>query len=563
MASLLRMKRDGAPPRRKLICVVISNRRRGRLGWNLAVPVSGSGVNRMPKVESSQKLLDLISRSGLVDKEPLAEAVAQCRARFGGNLPEDPRQLSDALIQIKAITSWQADKLLEGRHKGFFLGKYKLLGHLGTGGMSSVYLAEHNLLHRRVAIKVLPERRVNDTSYLARFHQEGQAAARLDHRNIVRAYDIDNEGTIHYLVMEFIEGRDLQQLVKAQGPLGYEMAADYIAQAADGLEHAHNSGLIHRDVKPANLLVDEKGTVKILDMGLARFDDEERSSLTVAHEENVLGTADYLSPEQALNSHNVDRRADLYSLGCTLYFLLTGHPPFPEGSLPQRLLMHQTKAPKSIFEDRPDAPRDLVMICQKMMVKTREGRQQNAAEVARDLRAWLATRGHGGSASDSGSMGPGSSSGSSGNLTSAARAARAASGGAPVARTANPRGAAPPRRAKPYSVEDTISDMDQGTLSGNPTRRDDPKVVAPAARAGQQRPPALPVGKSLPPQQGPSDPDSPFEFNFDSEPARASASHDPRQNRNRRKEPPIAIWVVVLVGALAVVALAVAMAMRG
>ena len=126
----------------------------------------------MPKVESSDKLLELIKRSGLVEKEPLAEAVAQCCARFGGKLPDDARQLADALIQAKVITSWQADKLLEGRHKGFFLGKYKLLGHLGTGGMSSVYLAEHNLLHRRVAIKVLPERRVNDTSYLARFHQD-------------------------------------------------------------------------------------------------------------------------------------------------------------------------------------------------------------------------------------------------------------------------------------------------------------------------------------------------------------------------------------------------------
>ena len=516
----------------------------------------------MPKVDSSEKLLELIKRSGLVEKEPLASAIAQCRAQFEGKLPENARQLADALIQTKIITAWQADKLLEGRHKGFFLGKYKLLGHLGTGGMSSVYLAEHGLLHRRVAIKVLPERRVNDTSYLARFHQEGQAAARLDHRNIVRAYDIDNEGNLHYLVMEYIEGRDLQQLVKTQGPLGYDMAADYITQAADGLEHAHNSGLIHRDIKPANLLVDEKGTVKILDMGLARFDDDERSSLTVAHEENVLGTADYLSPEQALDSHNVDRRADIYSLGCTLYFLLTGHPPFPEGTLPQRLMMHQTKAPKSIFEDRPDAPRELVLICQKMMVKAREGRQQDAAEVARDLRAWLATRDQSGSGSESGSMGPASSSSSSGNLTSAARAARAVGG---MVRTTMPRGAAPPRRAKPLSIEDTVTDMDRGTLTGQPTTKSD-RAPAPAARAGQQRPPALPeagtvnLGTVNPSQE---EGDAPIQINLGNAATIASTAANQRPSRTRRKEPPIAIWVVVLVGVLAVVALSVAMLMRG
>jgi len=391
---------------------------------------------------------------------------------------------------------------------------------------------------------------------VARFHQEGQAAARLDHKNIVRAYDIDNEGTIHYLVMEFIEGRDLQQLVKAKGPLDYDLAADYIAQAADGLEHAHNSGLIHRDIKPANLLVDGKGVVKILDMGLARFDDEERSSLTVAHEENVLGTADYLSPEQALDSHNVDRRADIYSLGCTLYFLLTGHPPFPEGTLPQRLMMHQTKAPRSVLEDRPDAPRDLVMICQKMMVKAREGRHQNAAEVARDLRAWLVS--HGGAAgAESGSGGPASSGGSSGDLSGAAWAANLAVGSAG---TGTARRAPPPRRAKPLSVDDTVSDLDRGTLAGQPGKPGELPTVTPAARTGQ-RPPALPGS----PQQKPANKgeETPIQINIGADPARVPSILESRQTTRRKKDPPLAIWIVVLVGVLAVVALSVAMLMRG
>jgi serine/threonine protein kinase len=190
--------------------------------------------------------------------------------------------------------------------------------------------------------------------------------------------------------MEYVEGRDLQQTIKKEGPLSYQRAADYIRQAADGLAHAHQVGLIHRDIKPANLLLDLKGTVKVLDMGLARFSDDKQASLTVAHDENVLGTADYLAPEQAINSHNVDPRADLYSLGCSLYFLLTGHPPFPEGTLAQRLMKHQYEEPASILNDRPDAPEELLAICTRLMSKTVGGRYQSADEVNQALANWLA-----------------------------------------------------------------------------------------------------------------------------------------------------------------------------
>jgi eukaryotic-like serine/threonine-protein kinase len=297
--------------------------------------------------------LDLVRRSGLVEKDRLVELVADLKHEAGGHSVSDTTMVADRLVQAELITRWQADRLLEGRYKGFFLGKYKLLGHLGTGGMSRVYLGEHVLMQRRVAIKVLPKDRVEDSSYLARFHREAQAAASLDHRNIVRAYDIDNMGDLHYIVMEYVEGRDLQQIVKERGPLDYAAAADYTRQAAEGLAHAHQSGLIHRDVKPANLLVDQKNVVKILDLGLARFTDEDKASLTLAFDENVLGTADYLAPEQAIDSHGVDARADIYGLGCTLFFVLTGHPPFVGGSLPQRLVMHQKQPPPSISASRP------------------------------------------------------------------------------------------------------------------------------------------------------------------------------------------------------------------
>ena len=209
--------------------------------------------------------------------------------------------------------------------------------------------------------------------------------------NIVRAYDIDNEADTHYIVMEYVEGLDFQRIVDTNGPLGFERAAEYISQAAAGIQHAHDQGVVHRDIKPANCLVDATGTVKVLDMGLVKFSAEEQG-LSATHKDSVVGTADYLAPEQAINSSRVDHRADIYGLGGTLYFLLTGHAPFPEGTLTERLLKHQKEEPKSIYEDRPDAPAILVDICRRMMIKNPENRIQTADAVHQELTKWLAGR---------------------------------------------------------------------------------------------------------------------------------------------------------------------------
>jgi serine/threonine protein kinase len=419
----------------------------------------------MPKL-SVKSFLDLTTRSKLVTEDELARALADFRELHPGDPLDDTSSVeaetfANFLIGRGLITKWQTEKLLDKKYKGFFLGKYKLLGHLGTGGMSSVYLAEHMLMQRRVAIKVLPKGRIDDSSYLARFYQEAKAAARLDHPNIVRAYDVDNEGDNHYLVMEYVQGRDLQNTVRdlndKNEELSAEKAADYILQAALGLHHAHESGLIHRDIKPANLLVDLEGTVKILDMGLALFKDDGMASLTVAHNENVLGTADYLAPEQALNSHNVDRRADIYSLGCTLYYALTGHAPFNEGTLAQRIAKHQTQQPPDIRLDRPDCPTSLIAICNRMMHKDPDDRYSNSREVAEALEEWLESRG-------------GREPGSSRRLAGAAAMGReiAARGGGSEADL-------PPRRRDPDasptpggspSLQDTVSDQARGTLKG-------------------------------------------------------------------------------------------------
>lgn len=341
---------------------------------------------------TSERFIELAGRSQLIHPTQFETAVAELRAQNGGELPEDVQKTADYFVEKKYITTWHREKILQGKYKGFFLSKYKLLGHLGTGGMSSVYLGEHTVMQRKVAIKVLPRNRVKDSSYLGRFHLEAQAAAQLDHPNIVRAFDVDNEGDTHYIVMEYVPGCDLQVLVREKGPLEVETAADYIAQAADALEHAHQRGLIHRDIKPANLLLDDSGVVKVLDMGLARFTRDDATSLTLANQESVLGTADYLSPEQAVNSHKVDGRADLYSLGCSLYFLLVGHPPFPDGSLAQRIAKHQTINPEKLRKLRPNCPASLAKICEKLMMKKPEQRYQAASEVAVALRDWLKQR---------------------------------------------------------------------------------------------------------------------------------------------------------------------------
>ncbi len=334
--------------------------------------------------------LAVVKRSGLLSEEQLTAALDKFRAADG--VVTDAKPFAEFLVRQKQLTVWQAEKVLQGKHKGFFLGRYRLLSLLGKGGMSTVFLAQHTVMKRFCALKVLPAKRVHDASYLGRFHREAQAVAALDHPNIVRAYDVDMTADagvdIHFLAMEFVQGKSLLELIQEKGPLPITDAAEYVRQSALGLEHAHKAGLIHRDIKPGNLLVTPTGVLKVLDLGLARFFDDNDHSLTVQHDEKVLGTADYISPEQAIDSHKVDRRTDIYSLGCTLYFLLSGHPPFNSGSLAQRLVAHQTRPAPPITNDRPEVPAELQAIMEKMMAKKVEDRYQTAQEVADAVAHW-------------------------------------------------------------------------------------------------------------------------------------------------------------------------------
>ena len=350
---------------------------------------------RLPRglmpVPSIDAFLDLVGKSGVVDPARLAGYVEKLRA--SKTLPADAAKLAGLMVRDAILTQFQAQQLLSGKWKGFFIGKYKVLEKLGSGGMGTVYLAEHKFMKRRVAIKVLPKSRALEPSSLERFYREAKAIAALDHPNIVRAYDIDQDklpdgSELHFLVMEYVDGSSFQDIIRAKGPLDCTRAAHYIYQAALGLQHAHAVGLVHRDIKPGNLLVDRSGTIKILDMGLARFFNDDEDILTKKYDENVLGTADYLAPEQALDSHNVDIRADIYSLGGTLYFMLTGRSPFGEGTVAQKLIWHQTRRPKPVRELRPDVPEDIVAVLEKMMQKSPAERYQTPQEVAQALAAY-------------------------------------------------------------------------------------------------------------------------------------------------------------------------------
>lgn len=333
------------------------------------------------------EFLDLVRKSGVVDEKRL-EAYLQ-KLRAGASLPDDLGRLAGILVRDGILTHFQAEQFLLGKWRRFTIGKYKVLERLGSGGMGSVYLCEHKFMRRRVAVKVLPAAKADDPAALERFYREARAVAALDHPNIVRAYDIDQDEKLHFLVMEYVDGASLQEIIKKHGPMDITRAAHYIQQAAIGLQHAHQiAGLVHRDIKPGNVLVDRNGVVKVLDMGLARFFHDEEDILTKKYDENVLGTADYLAPEQALDSHSVDIRADIYSLGATFYFVLTGSTPFTEGTVAQKLIWHQTRQPKPIRTLRAEVPEQLAAVLDKMMAKDPAQRYQTPADVVTALNPW-------------------------------------------------------------------------------------------------------------------------------------------------------------------------------
>lgn len=356
----------------------------------------------------SAELAETLLQTELLSRAQIAELTERL-----ATLPDDPNELICALVQRNLLTSYQAEQVLAGKAKSLVLGPYVLLEPIGVGGMGEVFQARQKRLNRTVAVKLLRPDLVNaNPGAVKRFRREAHAVAKLSHPNVVQIIDFDQDEGTYFIVMEHVNGPNLEQLVQDVGPLPVPLACDYVRQAALGLQHVQAAGLIHRDVKPSNLLIAHpeaakaaafrdalqggtawvarggsfaQGLVKILDMGLARVDVDPGKNMSLTQEGAMMGTPDYIAPEQAKDAKSADIRADIYSLGCTFYFLLTGRPPFPDGNTVEKLLQHQLDAPIAIEQLRADVPPEVRAVVARMMEKKPERRFQMPIDAAEAL----------------------------------------------------------------------------------------------------------------------------------------------------------------------------------
>ncbi len=328
---------------------------------------------------------DSALQSGLITPLQLRDALTRAIQDIGKPMPIediDDKQIAALLVDQGIITAYQADQLLAGRTK-LKLGAYIITDWIGQGGMGQVFKAVHEMLGRECAIKVLPLNKSTPEA-IANFRREIRTQAQLDHTNLVRAYDAGEDGNVHFLVVEFVPGTDLRRLVRTKGHLDMQQAANVIKQAAEGLAHAHHSNLIHRDIKPGNILVTADGVAKLSDLGLAGFlndVEDPRAGKTV-------GTADYLSPEQIRSPLEITKSSDIYSLGCTLYYAVTGKVPYPGGTPKSKARRHLEETPWHPRRFNEEVSDEFVDLIGDMMEKDPSLRIQDAEEVAERLAPW-------------------------------------------------------------------------------------------------------------------------------------------------------------------------------
>jgi eukaryotic-like serine/threonine-protein kinase len=330
----------------------------------------------------------------LIQTDLLAEAEirAVCARQFPGRESRAVEPLIAELIRLGKLTPYQAAAIRQGKTKGLSIGDYIVLDKIGSGGMGLVFKARHRQRTRIVALKLLPPSFSRDRAAVIRFRREASAVAKFRHPNIVAAIDSGETHGLLYLVMEFVSGRDLARTVKQKGPMPVAQTIDCIIQAARGLQEAHDHGIVHRDIKPANLLLDSSGTIKVLDLGLARvsqqpeFASSANSELDLTVSGSIMGTVDYMSPEQAYDPRMADGRSDIYSLGCTLHYLLTGKAPYGGETFMERLLGHRERPVPSLLTSRRDVSPALDFTFSMLLAKAPEDRPQTMSAVIAELR---------------------------------------------------------------------------------------------------------------------------------------------------------------------------------
>lgn len=342
---------------------------------------------------AADEFLKTVLRSGLLMKADLQTALANVPV---ANL-QNAQAIADQFVQLGLLTQFQATKLLQGASVGLQLGPYRILTPIGKGGMGMVYLGLDMRSKQHVAIKVLsPTKKRQGERHLQRFKRELEIAKDLLHPHLIIAHDIgeDKERDLHYLVMEYIPGQSLYRLVMTQGVLSTARAAHLFSEVASALEYAHSQRLIHRDLKPANIMVTPNDHAKVLDLGLAMMEGEPvEDAEVVGGKGHVVGTFDYIAPEQTRDASKVDPRADVYSLGCSLYFALTGRPPFPTGTSLDKIQAHRRQEPEPLQNLNPTVPEGFAALVRQFMAKQPEQRPASMAAVRGMLLPWASSEG--------------------------------------------------------------------------------------------------------------------------------------------------------------------------
>jgi len=337
---------------------------------------------------TADDFLKSVLKSGLLDRTQLQDSLRG----VPGPQRTDPKALAEHLVRGGKLSSFQAQKLLQGATLGLTLGPFQILTPIGRGGMGTVYLALDTRNHQHVAVKVLPPRLASAKShYLARFEREKELSIKVVHPNIAMTFEVGQHKGVHYIVMEYIPGASLHRLVKKVGPLTVPRTARLFMEVATALEHAHSINIIHRDLKPSNIMITPNDHAKVLDLGLAMLEGENSEPVEVIGGEGyVVGSLDYMAPEQTENSLAIDGRADLYALGCSLYFTLTGTPPFADGGQSKRDKVHAQRHLEAfpVHHRNPDVPEKFSYLIEKMMSKNPDRRLPTAKAVREELQAW-------------------------------------------------------------------------------------------------------------------------------------------------------------------------------